>query len=266
MAFAKPSWVQRIWKRFPIGSADLRTKYDIWERPQYAYGIHFAAKLARTLGLKAISAIEFGVAGGNGLRAMDRIAQELAPELGVGIQVYGFDSGQGMPPPVDYRDLPHTWQQGFFKLDQARLQAELQGAKLVIGDVSETIPRFLGGDVAPVGFISFDLDYYSSTKAAFAVFAGRPETRLPRVLCYLDDIIGPENACFCDRTGELCAVREFNDEHREMHIAPFNGLRHLRRYPARWNDQMYVYHDFRHPSYCQPVTPPGDRFRQMPLR
>jgi hypothetical protein len=197
---------------------------------------------------------------------MDRIAAQLAAELGLKIHVYGFDSGQGMPAPVDYRDLPYTWQEGFFQMDEARLRAELRSAELVIGDVAQTVPRFLEGQAAPIGFIAFDLDFYSSTKAAFGIFAGRPETRLPRIVCYFDDIIGPEHACYCDRTGELCAIREFNDEHRGLHIAPFNGLRHLRTIPARWNEQMFVFHDFEHPDYCRPVIPPGEWYRQMPLK
>jgi hypothetical protein len=37
--------------------------------------------------------------------------------------------------------------------------------------VKETVPSFLqGGDFPPVGFVSFDLDYYSSTADALAIF------------------------------------------------------------------------------------------------
>jgi hypothetical protein len=266
MTLANYAWVRRLWKKYPIGSAYLRTKYDIWERPNYAYGMLFAARLARQLGHAATSVLEFGVAGGTGLVAMDRIAAELGPEMGVEMRVYGFDSGQGMPAPLDYRDLPYAWQQGFFPMDEARLLAELRTAELVLGDVTQTVPRFLEGDVAPIGFISFDLDFYSSTKAAFEIFAGPAASRLPRIVCYFDDIIGPEHACYCDRTGELAAIREFNEEHRAMHIAPFNGLRHMRPIPARWNEQMFVFHDFEHPDYCRPVIPPGQWYRQMPLK
>ncbi|MHC4129678.1 MAG: hypothetical protein ACYSUA_16250, partial [Planctomycetota bacterium] len=40
-----------------------------------------------------ISALEFGVAGGNGLLALERAAMRLAEIFGVEIDVYGFDSG-----------------------------------------------------------------------------------------------------------------------------------------------------------------------------
>ncbi len=40
--------------------------------------------------------------------------------------------------------------------------------------------------------LAFDLDYYSSTKTALQLFEGGPESRLPRVYCYFDDIMWPE--------------------------------------------------------------------------
>src|SRR4051794_34328749 len=103
---AKVPGVRRLWSRFPVGSVDLRTEYDIWDRPAYAYGIHSAAKLARALGLDRITAVEFGVAGGNGLVSMERIAESVGGHVGVEVAVMGFDAGSGMPAPEDYRDLP----------------------------------------------------------------------------------------------------------------------------------------------------------------
>src|SRR5207302_5634742 len=45
-------------------------------RPQYLWGTLVAARTARGLGIPAFTAIEFGVAGGNGLLALERAAAE----------------------------------------------------------------------------------------------------------------------------------------------------------------------------------------------
>ncbi|PYS68679.1 MAG: hypothetical protein DMF73_16255 [Acidobacteria bacterium] len=53
--------VVSLWRRFPIGSVALRTRYGAWSRAQYAYGTFHAAQQAKLLGLDGISVIEFGV-------------------------------------------------------------------------------------------------------------------------------------------------------------------------------------------------------------
>lgn len=257
---------RRLWRALGVGSVPLRTEFDIWNRPHYAFGVYTAASLARMLGRESVSVIEFGVAGGNGLLALEDLARRVEAHLGVRIAVYGFDGGVGMPRPRDYRDLPHIWGEGFYRMDADRLRARLRSAKLVLGDVSQTVPAWLESLADPVGFIAFDLDYYSSTKAAFAVFDGEPETRLPRVFCYFDDIIHSERACANEYVGELCAIREYNQEHELRKIAKFPHLNWIRRHAARWNEQIYVHHDFTHPAYTQLITPEGAAFRQIALQ
>jgi hypothetical protein len=163
-----------------------------------------------------MSVIEFGVAGGNGLVSMERIAEQIAQCFHLSISVFGFDSGTGMPPPHDYRDLAHVWQQAFYQMEPNKLRSRLRGAELILGPVSETVPAFIsrtGPPPPPIGFVSFDLDYYTSTKSALGIFGGGSQSRLPRVYCYFDDIIWPEHACHSEFTGELLAIREFNQEH-----------------------------------------------------
>jgi hypothetical protein len=70
------------------------------EYPNYGYSVYNAAQLAAWLGHKVVSAIQFGVAGSNGLVAAERHAREITRELGVEFQIYGFDSGVGLPPPM----------------------------------------------------------------------------------------------------------------------------------------------------------------------
>jgi hypothetical protein len=255
------------WRKFPVGSVDLRTNLDIWDRPQYAFGVYSAAKLAAGLRLNGISIIEFGVAGGNGLVALERIAEAMAQRFDLHIDVYGFDTGEGMPAPCDYRDVPCVWGQGFYRTDVDSLKSRLNRAHLLLGDVSETIPKFLTNSaIQPIGFVAFDLDYYSSTKKAFRVFAGPSTTVLPRVFCYFDDIVEPQQAYLNEYLGELCAIREYNLENEKRKITKIQGLPFLRQHPDMWNEQMYVHHDFGHLLYERLVTPEGSRFRQLPLQ
>lgn len=249
-----------------MGSVELRTEYDIWDRPHYAYGVLSAVRLARSLGLDGITVIEFGVAGGNGLVALEELSLMIADHAGIDVDVVGFDAGSGMPSPIDYRDIAHVWAKGFYEMDVDRLEERLTHARLVIGPVETTVTETLESFRYPIGFISFDLDYYSSTRSAFAVFSAAERTRLPRVFCYFDDVILPERAYHNEYTGELLAIREFNEEHDLVKIARIEGLVWMRRCPARWNEQMYVLHDFEHSRYTQLVTRDGDAARQLPLR
>jgi hypothetical protein len=248
---------RRLWRRFPIGSVRVRTKYDIWERPAYAYGVFSAASLAKSLGLERISVLEFGVARGDGLLALERISAEVAAELGMDISVFGFDSGSGQPRPIDYRDLPYLWDEGYYAMDEPALRARLRRAKLIMGNVADTVDAFVAGHPDPIAFVSFDLDYYSSTMAAFRICDGPATTRLPRVYCYFDDILWPERACYNEYTGEYLAIREFNEQHAHQKIAKIPHLHRMRRYPADWNEQLYVLHDFDHPEYCTNIRRGG---------
>ena len=89
--------VRSLWNRFPVGSVELRVRHGIFPRPHYAYGVFSAAQLAKSLGLPGISVVEFGVAGGRGLRALEKISALVEQDTGVRINVVGFDSGTGMP-------------------------------------------------------------------------------------------------------------------------------------------------------------------------
>jgi hypothetical protein len=255
-----------LWLKWPVGSIETRVAFDIWSRPHYAFGVYSAARQAKVLGLSGISVAEFGVAGGRGLLALEHISREIGQALGLRIDVFGFDGGSGMPEAADYRDLPHVWAKGFYKMDVASLRARLTSAQLVIGDVAETIPEWTARNNAlPMGFIAFDLDYYSSTVEALRLFDGPGETHLPRVLCYFDDILWPEHAYHNEFTGELLAIREFNDVRSDRKLSPLHLLRNMRIIPKPWNDQIYVMHDFGHPLYCVNITPKSESHTQLAI-
>lgn len=255
----RPDYLARAFlRRWPGASFPLRLEWDAVDRPAYAYGVYQAAIEARGLGLDKISVIEFGVAGGAGLVALETIAAEVSKALNVSIDVYGFDAERGMPAAADYRDVPYLWREGDFRMDHEKLKSCLRNARLILGPVDRTVPEFLPRyRPAPVGFVSFDLDYYSSTMTAFNLWDGEPAFFLPRTFCYFDDI-GPG---ISEHAGEFQAIKDFNSERRDKKIDPIKWLSFTRRIPSLWNQRMYVLHDFNHPLYARPP----ETGQQLPL-
>jgi hypothetical protein len=230
-----------------LGEAE---RFHPGQRPNYAWGVLHAAGVARHLHLPAITAVEMGVAGGNGLVALE-LAAEAAYELtGVSVEVHGFDTGRGLPTPVDHRDAPYLARAGEFPMDEARLRARLRHARLHVGDVRDQIPAFLAAGPAPVGFASFDLDFHSSTEGALTLFDADSDRLLPRVLCYVDDSIGYP---WGDTNGARLAIREFN-ESRTRAVDHLPGMRHLvpaSEFDARWTEALYLAHVYDHPRYAE---------------
>ena len=99
---------------------------DPESRPHYVWATLRAARSARDLGHDAVSVAEFGVAGGNGLLALERAADAAARFVGIDVEVFGFDTGTGMPEPADERDLPYLIRKGFFPMDEAALRSRLE--------------------------------------------------------------------------------------------------------------------------------------------
>lgn len=218
------------------------------QRPYYAFCAIRAAELAVRLGHRQMSILEFGVAGGSGLLELEDLKVLIEAHLPIAIRLYGFDIGSGLPTPLDYRDLPYCWQGGFYEMDVARLKARLRSAELLLGPVSETVPRFRAAPPpdAPIGMISFDLDYYSSTVDAFKILDVERTAMLPRVFCYMDDIVGTRE-CYSDFTGERLAIAEFNAAHQTRKISRCYDFEEMRF--ERWQEKIMIYHDFEHPLY-----------------
>jgi hypothetical protein len=207
--------------------------------------------LANRLGIPKISAIEFGVAGGNGIVAMEQHAAEIRRLLGTEIEIYGFDTGEGLTPPQDYRDMPYTFKAGNYKMDVPKLKARLPSATLILGDITDTANRFFEEhNPAPIGFCSMDMDYYTSTAIAFRLFSdGLPETRyLPRIFMHMDDVTGDEISLHNEFTGEGLAIAEFNAENSDIKIAQNRSFRKL-PFNFEWHYQSFVMHRFSHPAY-----------------
>jgi hypothetical protein len=231
-----------------FGNYRMRIACDLVVRQQYAFSLLKTAELAMAQGLKSVTVIEFGVAAGAGLVNICDICRNITKVTGIDFQIFGFDSGVGMPPPRDHRDHPEVFSEGSFPLiDRSALMRALpHNARLILGDIQETLPDFMAGLSAssPVGFVVIDVDYYWSAKECLKVFLGAADNYLPWTLVYLDDI-GFESSN--PWAGELLAVREFNEENEMRKIHLFEGLRHKRLFKhTSWFDQVYLLHVLDH--------------------
>ena len=234
-----------------IYNLSIKTLVDLnlSERPHYLYCLYHSAILAKKLGIKKISVIEFGVAGGNGIVFLESYQKKIYEEIGVEIEIYGFDLGSGLSKPEDYRDLPYWFKEGFFKMNSEKLNKKLKSAKIIIGDVKITITDFFKQyNPSPIGAIFNDLDYYTSTKNSFEIFKnGNDNYYLPRIFCYFDDVIGTEREMYGTFNGELLAIQEFNDENKNKKIVLNQCL--ISQEKISYKFQIYYYHNFQHKDY-----------------
>lgn len=232
-----------------FGSLRNKIYFDLVVRPHYAFGLLNAADKAKSLGIPGVTAIEFGVANGQGVLNLCEIARRITDATGITFRILGFDTGTGMPPPLDYRDQPELYAAGDYPMQKREdLEKMLPSfAELVIGEVGETAPKVLEriSPASPIGFAAVDVDYYSSTKDCLKLFDGDPTKYLPATDLYIDDIFHEHHNVWC---GELLALEEFNAEHDMRKIAPHTMLRAKRLFKnAMWIDHMYTLHFLDHP-------------------
>ena len=240
--------IKRLFKDSKFLSLNSLVSINATERPEYTYCVYNAAKLAKKLNYKAISLIEFGVAEGNGIKALEKIATRIEFELDIKIQIYGFDRESGLSEPQDYTDLPYFFKAGLYRMDKNKLEKNLKYTKLVIGDVKDTVKSFFTKfNPAPIGAIFNDLDYCSSTIDSFGIFEGNSNFFLPRVFCYYDDVVGSENEMYGEYTGELLAINNFNQKNKNKKVFLNKNLVALSN--QSWRYQIYYFHDFLHPKY-----------------
>jgi hypothetical protein len=226
-------------------SVRTREAWDLSPRPAYLAGVLFAADQAKREGIEEISVAEFGVASGKGLLALQYEAELVERETGVRIRVFGFDAGPtGLPEFCgDYRDLPDFWRPGDYPMDVPWLRSQLTPrTTLVLGNVDDTVPGFYAEyDPPPFGFISIDLDLYSSTVAALRLLSDPERRMLLHLAMYFDDI---DLMSYHRFAGELLAINEFNDQCDDVKIDEWRGLPPARPMPqAPWLKRMFMAHD-----------------------
>jgi hypothetical protein len=248
-----------------LGGFRMQVEFDLIERRRYAFALLQAADWANRYGTKHIHALEFGVAAGAGIVNLAWLAERVTKETGVKISIVGFDTGTGMPPPSDYRDYPEEFREGDFPTPgRAQLDRLLPPeVKILYGPIAETARGFAGTVDAPIGFVSFDLAYYSSTVDALQVLNGPATHYLPTVACYIGAILidtaNPD-------VGELLAIREFNEQSALRKLHPHTSLREKRVLKnARWHKQIYTCHVHDHPIRAGVTGPDrGVRFLEDP--
>lgn len=134
-------------------------------------------------------------------------------------------------------------------MDKEKLQKRLKNAKLFLGSVEDTVQRFIDAKPAPVAFISFDLDLYSSTVQAFKLLSADQSLLLPRIHCHFDDMLG---FTYGDHSGERLAIAEFNAANAARKISPIYGFRFflpsVMRH-AMWPELCYMAHVLDHRLY-----------------
>ena len=240
---------RKIVQRFSLFSYRQRLQLCAIDRPHYGHCIFEAAQLAARLQSPSVSVVEFGCGGGNGLVNAEMHIEEVEKIFPVKIELYGFDTAEGLPPLQDHRDFPYYFRPGQYAMEPARLRQKLHRAKLLLGNVAETSKTFFSEyKPAPIGCIFHDFDFYSSTRDSFAMFEADSSYFLPRIFMYFDDIIGNNTWLPSEFAGELLAVNEYNQTHVFRKIS--KNYSYERDFPDQpWRHQIFIHHDFKHPDY-----------------
>jgi hypothetical protein len=226
----------------------LAVRRNLWHRGHYAYCMVLAAETALRMSLSRVTAIEFGVWYGAGLKNLCEIADFLHQTLGVEFRVWGFDTGVGLPEVADWRDHPELWAGGTLAMpDFAALASELPAnCRLVIGDCKDTLGPLLrehGSAEAPIGFVSLDVDQYHSSVSALKVFEAEATHLAPVVPVWVDDsYLSVLQTTFA---GEGLAIREFNEAHAMRKIE--QKIVRTDDYPRLWHHCIWFAHVFDHP-------------------
>lgn len=255
----------RIYRRYFELPVETEVALNWAARPSYAYCTYHAADLARRLGIPRISVIEFGVAGGNGLLFLKDFAARVRQAVGIEVEVYGFDTGAGLPEVTALEDLPYWFRTSLYRMDESALQAKLSPAKLVLGDVADTVSEFFTRhDPAPVGAIFNDLTLYSSTRDSLRLLEQDASRFLPRLFMYFDDVIGTEIEMYGECNGQLLAISEFNRRQKAVYLGLNQNL--LARNDITYRYQVYYAHLLSHPLYRQYIADEDQRSMEAALR
>jgi|TARA_B100001964_G_scaffold12624_1_gene13323 hypothetical protein len=200
----------KLFNRKNIESFVNLIKYGIIPRTHYALGLLLASHQAYELGFKKISVIEFGCWNCEGLIDLENYITDIKNFFEIDFQVFGFDLGSGHPNyNSDTRDRLYEIPAGLYPFEKKENLKKLKFSELILGDVKETLINFLEDKKiveAPIGFISFDLGLYNSTKHAIKLLEKDSKFFLPRTSLYFDN-----NYFVLDNEGDKLASEEFND-------------------------------------------------------
>jgi hypothetical protein len=168
-------------------------------------------------GKEGVSLVELGVFEGAGLNFIVEVVNYLRRMCpGLVYHIYGFDSFIGLPTLVGHEDHNEIWKPYEYKsrIPYKKLAKKFKNkATLIKGDVNDTVEEFLANQLDmnyPIGFISLDLDLYSSSKVALKILEDvNPNKYLPTVPIIVDD--QDYLITYNDWCGVVLAIKEFNE-------------------------------------------------------
>jgi hypothetical protein len=132
--------------------------------------------------------------------------------------------------------------------DPNSIRSQLTGtSELIIGDVADTLPTFVASfdqRESKLGFVSLDLDYYSSSLACLPIFEMDPAIYIPAVPMYVDDMSW--HITYSEYAGVQLAMKEFNQAHE---------LRKIEAKPNFNIDNFHVCQVFDHPMRTGALKP-----------
>ena len=111
-------------------------------KPHYESILYEACLEAKKLKINQVSVIELGVAGGNGIVSLEKYKKKIEKVLDISINIYGFDTGSGLPESVKDEDLPFFWKSNMYKIDRDALEKRIN-SKIFYGDVKNTVDDFI---------------------------------------------------------------------------------------------------------------------------
>jgi hypothetical protein len=215
-------------------------------RPHYETILLESCYEAKLLGYDEVSVIELGVAGGNGVIALEKYKLKIQKLLNIKINIYGFDTGEGLPKTNSIYDLPFYWKENNYKVNKNILKNKIN-SKIYYGDITNTIDKFIIIPPKNIVSIFFDLDLYTSTKNFLDQIYKIEDFLCPRVYCYFDNIFCPEN-WISQFNGELLAINEFNQQNNNIKIGhSVDSLKDF-RFPLAKN-LLFMMHVFNHKDY-----------------
>ena len=226
-------------------------KKGIIPRPHYALGISMAAHQGYKLGYKKITIIEFGCFNLDGLIDMEQHVEDIKKIINIDFNIFGFDYGKGLPKMEFHEaDRMQEWDVGDYTFGDKENLKSLKSAKIIWGNVNKTIKKFIKEtdlSKAPIGFISNDLDYYTSTYKSFDLLKIKPVNFIPRPILYFDDFFRSSK-----HEGEYWAIEIFNKKNKKKISEILEFTEQLSMFWTKWTylaTRFRYLIDFKHPKY-----------------
>lgn len=227
-------------------------KLGILPRPHYALGALLAADQASFFGYKKFTLIEFGCWNNEGLVDLNHWCSIIKKLYKIDYQIYGFDSGKGLPSSNHKRDVKYKWSNSDYKINKYYNISKIKNIKLIVGNVKKTIKEFIKikFDQEPVGFISFDMDYFTSTTDSFKIFKASQKNFIPRPILYFDDFV-----LTSEFEGEYLAINNFNKKNKDCKISSIGELaEQMSIYWKKWiflAKRLKTFTNFKHKLYSK---------------